>query len=131
VVRVQERVRLLGRQPLDAQRAGQRDQGQAAALGADLGGAGGRVVVTGVDREVGLAVEMQGPAGQARRSAAPPEALDEPVGPQMLVNVYPQSGLPVSVLLSVSVKRLSETLHWRGCQARVLGFSVLTRPPLS
>jgi hypothetical protein len=93
VVGVQQRVRLLGRQPLDAQRTGQGDQGQAAALRADLGRAYGRVVVRGVDREVGLAVEMQGPAGQARRPGTPPEALDELVRPQMLVDVYAQRNL--------------------------------------
>jgi hypothetical protein len=50
-------------------------------------------VVRGVDREVGLAVEVQGPAGQPRRTGAPPEALDELVRPQVLVDVYAQRNL--------------------------------------
>jgi len=68
----------------------------------DLGRTRGRVVVFGVDREIRLAVELQRPADQPRRSATPPEALDELVGPQMLVNIYPQRNSPL--------KRFSEAL---------------------
>jgi hypothetical protein len=49
-----------------------------------------------VDREVGLAVEPQRPAGQSGRPAAPPESLDELAGPEVLVYIYAQGILPIS-----------------------------------
>ncbi|MFC7648437.1 hypothetical protein ACFQX6_54335 [Streptosporangium lutulentum] len=64
VVGVDDRPGVLGRQRLDAERAGQRDQGQFEFL--VQGEPPGEVVIVGIHLVGGLALQVQGPAVEAR-----------------------------------------------------------------
>ncbi len=76
-----------GRQIFDAERAGERHQGQIEAVGAREPGAGRDVVVGGVDGVRGLARQVQRPAVQPRRRTARPQQRDELGRPDVLVDV--------------------------------------------
>jgi hypothetical protein len=87
----QERLGLVRRQRLDADRAGRCDQRGLEPVALHHGGAGERVVADGVDQVVGLALELQQPAAvvpaHARALGARREGGQERLGPQVLVNV--------------------------------------------
>ncbi|MBB3731061.1 hypothetical protein [Nonomuraea dietziae] len=81
VVGVDERPGLLGRQELDAQRAGEGDQRELQVRGV------ASVVVGGVDLVRRLAVQDQGPAVEVGRARPGAQRLDERRRPQVLMDI--------------------------------------------
>jgi hypothetical protein len=92
VVALQQGFRLVRRKTLDAEWGGQADHRPVDSFPAELPGAEIRVVLAQVEEVLGLAVEAKLPAGTGlpdeRRTVTPRELVDQPLGPEMLVDVH-------------------------------------------
>jgi hypothetical protein len=103
VVALQERFRLVRRKPLDAEWSGQADHRPIDSFPAEQTGAEIRVMLTQVEEVVGLRLNAKPPASARlpdhRRTVAPRELVDQPLGPEMLVDVHTGHGATIAIKL--------------------------------
>jgi len=103
VVALQQGFRLVRRKPLDTEWNGQADHRPVDPFPAEPARAKARVVLAQVEEVVGLPLDAKPPAGAGLPdegpTAAPRELVDQPLGPEMLVDVHAGHARTIAIKL--------------------------------